>query len=496
MDGRRQTTRVADRSASIRAPDPRSPRMDKVVSHPAHAVADVGDGARVLVGGFGVIQGWPASLLVALRDRGVRDLTVVCNTPGVGPLSPQILAENGQIRRLVSTYATYPGRATPMAEGIRTGEIALELVPQGTLAERARAGGAGLAAFYTPVGAGTEVARGKEVRRFDGRDHVLETALRGDVALVRAHRADRHGNLTYPRGSRNFNPIFATAARVTIAEVDEIVAPGEILPEAVDTPGIYVDRVVRTEHPLDGELLRDLRRQYGKAIPVDPHPAGDGPTGLPPDLMARKAAMLLADGEYVNLGLGLPTLMSNYIASERGVTLHAENGILGYGPLVEAGREDFHLYNAGGQLVRVLPGASFFDSCDAFAMVRGGRVSTAVLGAFQVSERGDLANWNVPETGVGGIGGAMDLAAGRARVIAVTFHTTREGEPKLVRRCTYPLTAVECVSVVVTDLAVIDVDAEGFRLRELAPGVTAENVRARTAAPLRLAPDLREMSFA
>ena len=383
-----------------------------------------------------------------------------------------------------------------MAEGIQAGRITHELVPQGTLVERARAGGAGIAAFYTPVGAGTHVARGKTVRRFDGRPHLLEHAIRGDVALVRAHRADRHGNLTYRRGSRNFNPIFATAARCTIAEVDEIVEQGELLPEAVDTPGIYVDRVVQTEHPLDDEQLRELRRRHGKAVPVDPHPAGDGPQGLPPDLMTRRAAMLLRDGEYVNLGLGLPTLMSNYVAAARDVTLHAENGILGYGPLVEGSAEDYHLYNAGGQLVSVLPGASFFDSAEAFAMVRGGRVSTVVLGAFQVSAAGDIANWNVPESGIGGIGGAMDLAAGRARVMVVMFHTTRDGEPKLVKRCAYPLTAARCVSIVVTDLALIEIDRKGFLLRELAAGVTVDDVRARTGAPLRVAPDVHEMEFA
>jgi 3-oxoacid CoA-transferase len=470
--------------------------MDKVVPSAAAALSDVGDRATVLVGGFGVIQGWPASLLLALRDRGARGLTVICNTPGVGPYSPQILAEAGQIRRLVSTYATYPGRPTPVAEGIRDGTIALELVPQGTLAERVRAGGAGIPAFYTPVGAGTEVGRGKETRRFAGRDHVLETAIRADVALIRAEVADRSGNLTYRRGSRNFNPLFAAAAELTIAEVDGIVEPGAIAPEAVVTPGIYVDRIVRTEHPIDDALLRELRRRYGAAIPVDPHPAGDGPARLPPDLVARKAAMLLRDGEYVNLGLGLPTLVSNHVAGERDIVLHAENGLLGYGPLVDEGEEDFHVYNAGGQLVRLLPGASVFDSAAAFAMVRSGRVGTVVLGALQVSQAGDLANWNVPETGVGGIGGAMDVAAGRARVLVVTFHTTREGEAKLVERCTYPLTARACVATVVTDLAVVDIDGGGFRLRELAPGVTVGDVRARTGAALRVAADLREMRFA
>jgi 3-oxoacid CoA-transferase len=470
--------------------------MDKVVASAAGAVGDIGDGAAILVGGFGVIQNWPVSLLVALRDHGARGLTLICNTPGVGPFSPQILAERGQVSRLIATFASYPTRATAMADGIRAGRIALELVPQGTLVERVRAGGAGLAAFYTPTGVGTEVARGKEVRGFEGRDHVLETALRADVALIRGHRADRVGNVTYRRGSRNFHPVFATAARCTIAEVEEIVDPGSLDPESIGTPGIYVDRVIRTEHPFDVPRVLELSRAYGKEVPVEPRPAaGDGPPGLPPDLMARKAAMLLREGEYVNLGLGLPTLISNFVATRRDVTLHAENGLLGYGPLVAAGDEDLDLYNAGGQLVAMLPGASCFHSADAFAMARGGRVTTVVLGGFQVSATGDLANWNVPATGVGGIGGAMDLAAGRARVLVVMYHTTREGTPKLLPRCTYPVTAVGCVAAVVTDLAVIEVGRDGFVLRELAPGVSADDVRARTAAPLRLADDLRPMAF-
>ncbi len=146
--------------------------------------------------------------------------------------------------------------------------------------------------------------------------------------------------------------------------------------------------------------------------------------------------------------------------------------------------------------MRQLPGTSYFDSGTAFAMARSGRVSTVVLGGFQVSKRGDLANWNIPQTGTGGIGGAMDLAAGGARILVLMFHRTRGGESKLVRQCSYPLTAARCVTTVITDLAVIDVDAEGFLLRELAPGVSADEVRAATAAPLRVAPDVREMEFA
>jgi 3-oxoacid CoA-transferase len=469
--------------------------MQKPILTAADAVADIGDGATVLIGGFGVIQGWPASLIQALRERGSRDLTIICNTPGVGPTSPQQLAENSQISRLIASYAAYPTQPTAIEAGIRAGAIALELVPQGTLIERIRAAGAGLAAFYTPTGVGTAVAAGKEVREFGGRPFVLETALGADYALVRAARADRSGNLAYRGAGRNYNPVLAMAARATVAEVDTIVDDGGLDPELVVTPGIFVDRLVRCEQPLDRDRVRDLSRRFGKQWDLEVRERSVGPRGIPPDLMARKAARLLRPGEYVNLGLGLPTLVSSHVTPEQQITLHAENGMVGFGPLAREGEEDIDLYNASGQLVSRLAGASFADSCAAFAMVRSGRVSTVVLGGFQVSSSGDLANWTVPATGIGGIGGAMDLAAGHARVVVVMFHLTRTGQPKLVQRCTYPLTAAGCVSTVVTDLAVVDIDADGFLLREVAPGIAIDDVRQVTGAPLRVASDVREMEF-
>jgi 3-oxoacid CoA-transferase len=469
--------------------------MHKPIVSAADAVADITDGATVMIGGFGVIQGWPASLIGALRARGTRDLTIICNTPGVGPTSPQQLAENGQIARLIASYAAYPTQPTAIEAGIRAGAITHELVPQGTLIERVRAGGAGIAAFYTPTGVGTAVASGKEVRAFDGRWFVLETALRADFALIRAAAADQHGNLVYRGAGRNYNPVLASAARVTIAEVDEIVEAGRLDPERVVTPGIFIDRLVCCEQPLDRARVRELSRRFGKQWDLEVRERPVGPRGIPPDLMARKAALLLRPGEYVNLGLGLPTLVSSHVAPEQQLTLHAENGMVGFGPLAREGDEDIDLYNASGQLVSRLPGASFADSCTAFAMVRSGRVSTVVLGGFQVSAAGDLANWTVPASGIGGIGGAMDLAAGHARVLVVMFHLTRDGRPKLVERCTYPLTAAACVSTVVTDLAVIDVERGEFVLREVAPGVTVDEVRQVTGAPLRVLDAVTEMTF-
>jgi 3-oxoacid CoA-transferase B subunit len=262
----------------------------------------------------------------------------------------------------------------------------------------------------------------------------------------------------------------------------------------VVTPGIFVDRIVKTTTHIDIGVLRMILQAVGRVGDQTGRPVREGgPTGLPADLMAMKVAALLREGEYVNLGNGLPTLVSNFIPG-RDVTLHSENGILGYGPFPAEGEEDVDLYNASGQLVTALPDTSYFDSTVSFAMARSGRVSTVVLGAFQVAQNGDLANWSTPK-GSGGIGGAMDLAAGGARVIAICYHCERDGTSKLVERLGYPATALRCVESVVTDLAWIEIDGEGFLLREIAPGLTADDVKAATAAPLRVAGNVREMEF-
>jgi len=222
-----------------------------------------------------------------------------------------------------------------------------------------------------------------------------------------------------------------------------------------------------------------------------------GKVRLTREQIAQRAAVELPDGAYVNLGWGIPNLVASYLPKGITVYFHSENGILGMGPRAKPGEEDFDQVDAMKVPVTLIPGASFFHQADAHLMTRGGHIDVALLGAFQVSEKGDLSNWKIPGAkGPGGIGGAMDIAAGAKALIVCMEHTTRDGAPKIVKKCSYPLTALACVDTIITDLAVIDVKPQGLLLREVARGWTAEEVQELTGAQLIARHRIPEMSFA
>ena len=376
--------------------------INKVLPSAAEALKDMRSNSTLLAGGFGLC-GVPDTLIDQVRDTpSITGLTAVSNNAGVEGSGLGLLLASKQIRKMVASYV---GENKVFERMYLRGEIELELTPQGTLAERCRAGGAGIPAFYTPAALGPLVQTGelplrpnkdgtvksysqpRDVKVFDGKSYVMEESIKGDYAFVKAWKADKLGNCQFRFAAANFNGAMGRNAKVTIVEAENIVEPGEIDPAAVHLPGIYVKRVVQstTEKRIE-------KYTFAKEEGADMAVLGKGDTASKRERIVRRAAKEFKNGMYANLGIGMPMLAPSFVDPGVEVQLQSENGILGLGPYPKKGEEDPDLINAGKETVTLATGACVFGSDESFGMIRSGRIDLTILGAMQVSARGDLAN--------------------------------------------------------------------------------------------------------
>mmetsp|Transcript_26092 Transcript_26092/g.25710 ORF Transcript_26092/g.25710 Transcript_26092/m.25710 type:complete len:489 (-) Transcript_26092:40-1506(-) len=474
----------------------------KIFNSSAEAVADMKSGMAVMISGFGLC-GVPENLLRAVHNLKINNLKLITNTSGTNEFGPGLLIKD---RMASSIHCSYLGGNETLENQYLNGEIELDLIPQGSLAERLRAGACGISAFYTHTGAGSLVEEGgfvqkfgpggktvekvsapREVRIWGGKKYILEEALRGDVGLIKAWKADTEGNLIYRKTARNFNPDIAGSSKITIAEVEEIVPAGTLDPDQIHTPGIFVHRIVKGEY--FEKPIERLALNTGDKIQLP---------GTPEQIrkrerIAKRVSKEIKDGMYVNLGIGMPTLVPNYLPKGIKIVLHGENGLLGIGPYPKSGEQDPDVINAGKETITMVQGSSIFSSSTSFAIVRGDHLDLTILGGLQVSQDGDLANWIVPGKMVKGMGGAMDLVDSHSKCIVCMEHTSK-GAPKILKKCSLPLTGKRVVRMLVTEYGVFEFRRDtGMTLVEIASDITLDKLKEITGAQFYIASDLKKI---
>ncbi|NWH35800.1 SCOT1 transferase, partial [Chloropsis hardwickii] len=478
-------------------------RNTKFYTDPVEAVKDIPNGATILVGGFGLC-GIPENLIGGLLKTGVKGLTAVSNNAGFLIWSFfGALFQEGCVQQdsyIVSMYVNYKvlnNRYLKRLFQYFSVFLILKCQAIGTLAERIRAGGAGIPAFYTSTGYGTLVQEGgapikyntdgtiaiasqpREVREFDGRHFILEESITGDFALVKAWKADRAGNIIFRKTARNFNQPMCKAAKTTVVEVEEIVDIGAFAPEDIHVPKIYVDRL------LQGEKFEKRIERLSIRKPEDStakQKKGDNVR----ERIIKRAALEFEDGMYGIL------LLCYRLKFTCDVVIIIRSVVV-----LNPKEFDKNLLFLGKETVTVLPGSSYFSSDESFAMIRGGHVDLTMLGAMQVSKYGDLANWMIPGKMVKGMGGAMDLVSSAQTKVVVTMeHSAKGNVHKILEKCSLPLTGKQCVDRIITEKAVFDVDKKkGLTLIEIWEGLTVDDIKKSTGCDFAVSNFINQYSL-
>lgn len=474
---------------------------NKVYPSCEDAIFDIQTGNTLLIGGFSTV-GSPETLLKAIHSKNLKNLNLSCCLTGTNESGIGLLVKKKMVKSVLTSHI---GTNTELERQYLNGEIELEFVTQGSLVEKYRASSAGIHSFYTPSGLGTFVEHGqvpikyslggKDVEKYttprdfivqNGKKYFLEKAVTGDFGIIKAWKADTMGNLVYRRTARNSNPDIAGACKITIAEVEEIVPAGALDPDQIHTPGILVQRIVKC-NPSDKIIERlSLKKDGEIQIP------GTLDSIKKRERIARRAAKEIKNGMYVNLGLGMPTLIPNYLPSDISIVLHGENGLLGIGSYPNEGYQDPDIVNASRETITLSTGASTLSSSTSFGIVRGGHLDLTILGGLQVSEQGDLANWIVPDHKVKGMGGAMDLVNTSSRCIVCMEHLNF-GSCKLIPKCSMPLTGKQVVHMLITDLGVFEFNSTGMTLTEISEDITLNYLKANTPANFSVHPYLKIM---
>jgi 3-oxoacid CoA-transferase len=442
---------------------------NKLVSSANEAVSIIHDGATVLISGlFGV--GAAEELIQSLANRRVKNLTVVTN--GTGFLTPLLL--NGCVKKIICTLPKLKlgldkirGIAEAVAEH-NAGTLEVEVVAQSLITERLNAGTAGIAAFYTPIGAGTELANGKEVRDFNGVQHLLEHAIQADYALIAASSADPYGNLVYSGSVRCSTVEMAMNAKCTIVQVDNLVKPGTLNPDHIITSGAFVSRLCVTKERIKPKWRqrRDTARdEVGNAI-------------------GYRIAQDLPHDSIVEFGFGLPWFTFDHLPLDRGIMVHSE-GVLGIETVVPAAEPDTLVRSAAGDAVRFGAYGSIQTFDASFKLVTKGLIDVAVLGALQVSANGDFASWKTNSNDkLPAVGGSIELATKSKSLYIAMTHLTRDGKSKIVQDCTLPVTARGVVKRIYTDLATLEVTANGLKVIDIHNGMSHNELETLTGVKL------------